>query len=96
MFLRKPSKATPRAPGISAGVYYKAGNIPWRPRDLSSEACSWRIISSFEATSGDLIYASVAQAFSNNVEPFALKGPLFRASRAAINVLTSPKRRLRV
>jgi argonaute-like protein implicated in RNA metabolism and viral defense len=34
-----------------------------------------RILSSFEKAGGHLVYASVAQAFSSDHEPFCLKGP---------------------
>jgi hypothetical protein len=70
----KQSDAT-RAWNLGLALYYKAGNIPWRPRDLSPETCFVGVsFHHLKRRSGDLIYASVAQAFSNNVEPFALKG----------------------
>ncbi|MCI0390767.1 MAG: hypothetical protein MOB07_18635 [Acidobacteria bacterium] len=70
----KQSDAT-RAWNLGVALYYKAGEIPWRPKHLSPDTCFIGIsFHHLKRRSGDLVYASVAQAFSNNVEPFALKG----------------------
>ena len=70
----KQSDAT-RAWNLALALYYKAGNIPWRPHDLPTGTCFIGIsFHHLKRQSGDLVYASVAQAFSAAVEPFALKG----------------------
>lgn len=70
----KQSEAT-RAWNLGVALYYKAGNIPWRPYLLSPDTCFVGVsFHHLKRRAGDLVYASVAQAFSNNVEPFALKG----------------------
>ena len=70
----KQSDAT-RAWNLSLALYYKAGNIPWRPLGLPSGYCFVGVsFHHLKRRSGDVVYASVAQAFSNDIEPFALKG----------------------
>ena len=70
----KQSRAT-RAWNLGTALYYKTGNIPWQPHGLPSDTCFVGIsFHHLKRRSGDLVYASVAQAFSNQVEPFALKG----------------------
>lgn len=70
----KQSKAT-RAWNLSTALYYKAGNIPWQPHNLAADTCFVGVsFHHLKRRSGDLVYASVAQAFSNELEPFALKG----------------------
>ena len=70
----KQSKAT-RAWNLSTALYYKSGNIPWQPHGLPADTCFVGIsFHHLKRRSGDLVYASVAQAFSNQLEPFALKG----------------------
>lgn len=70
----KQSDAT-RAWNLGLALYYKSGNIPWRPSSLPGETCFIGIsFHHLKRRSGDIVYASVAQAFSNKVEPFALKG----------------------
>ena len=70
----KQSKAT-RAWNLGTALYYKSGNIPWQPHGLSPDCCFVGIsFHHLKRRSGDLVYASVAQAFSNQLEPFALKG----------------------
>jgi hypothetical protein len=70
----KQSKAT-RAWNLGTALYYKAGNIPWQPYNLPTETCFVGVsFHHLKRRSGDLVYASVAQAFSNQLEPFALKG----------------------
>src|SRR5205823_1190844 len=55
--------------------YYKAGNIPWRPAGLTKSTCFVGLsFHHLKRRSGDLVYASLAQAFSTDVEPFTLKG----------------------
>lgn len=70
----KQSDAT-RAWNLALALYYKAGNIPWRPRALPSGTCFVGVsFHHLKRRSGDIVYASVAQAFSSDIEPFALKG----------------------
>jgi hypothetical protein len=60
---------------IAPSIYYKAGGLPWRPSTLPANTCFVGIsFHHLKRRSGDLVYASVAQAFSTDVEPFALKG----------------------
>jgi hypothetical protein len=64
-----------RAWNLSPSLYYKAGHEPWRPSDLPSNTCFIGIsFHHLKRREGDVVYASVAQAFSNEIEPFALKG----------------------
>jgi hypothetical protein len=64
-----------RAWNIVTSIYYKARGIPWRPTDLPRNVCFVGIsFHHMKKRSGHLVYASVAQAYSTDVEPFALKG----------------------
>jgi hypothetical protein len=64
-----------RAWNIATSIYYKARGIPWRPTDLPRNVCFVGIsFHHMKKRSGHLVYASVAQAYSTDVEPFALKG----------------------
>lgn len=68
------SKAT-RAWNLGTALYYKSGHIPWQPHGLPADTCFVGVsFHHLKRRSGDLVYASVAQAFSNQLEPFALKG----------------------
>ena len=68
------SQAT-RAWNISTSLYYKAGGLPWRPAELPDNVCFVGIsFHHLKKRAGSLVYASVAQAFSTDVEPFTLKG----------------------
>lgn len=70
----KQSDAT-RAWNLGLALYYKAGNIPWRPAGLTKDTCYVGVsFHHLKRRSGDLVYASLAEAFSNDVEPFTLKG----------------------
>jgi len=70
------SNAT-RAWNIATSLFYKSGHEPWRPADLPANTCFIGIsFHHLKRREGDVVYASVAQAFSNEVEPFALKGSL--------------------
>jgi hypothetical protein len=60
---------------IGLGLYYKAGNIPWRLHQISTDTCFVGISFHYlKRRAGDMVYASVAQAFSSSGEGFALKG----------------------
>jgi hypothetical protein len=64
-----------RAWNLSTSLFYKAGHEPWRPARLPSNTCFVGIsFHHLKRSGGDIVYASVAQAFSNEIEPFALKG----------------------
>jgi hypothetical protein len=70
----KQSDAT-RAWNLSTALYYKSGRVPWRAAGLMTATCFLGIsFHHLKRRSGDLVYASVAQAFSTDVEPFTLKG----------------------
>lgn len=70
----KQSAAT-RAWNLSLALYYKSGNIPWRPQGLTKDTCYVGIsFHHLKRRAGDMMYASVANAFSNDLEPFVLKG----------------------
>jgi hypothetical protein len=60
---------------LATTLYYKAGGLPWRPADLAPNVCFVGIsFHHLKRGANNLVYASVAQAFSTEVEPFALKG----------------------
>jgi hypothetical protein len=64
-----------RAWNVATSIYYKARGIPWRPTDLPRNVCFVGIsFHHMKKRSGHLVYASVAQAYSTDVQPFALKG----------------------
>lgn len=64
-----------RAWNLAVSLYYKAGGLPWRPADLPENVCFVGVsFHHLKRRSGSLVYASVAQAFSTHIEPFALKG----------------------
>lgn len=68
------SNAT-RAWNLAVSLYYKAGGLPWRPAELPENVCFVGIsFHHLKRRSGNLVYASVAQAFATEIEPFALKG----------------------
>jgi hypothetical protein len=60
---------------LATVLYYKAGGLPWRPADLAPNICFVGIsFHHMKRGTDNIVYASVAQAFSTDVEPFALKG----------------------
>ena len=68
------SQAT-RAWNFATALYYKAGGLPWRPADLPEGVCFIGVsFHHLKKRGGHLVYASVAQAFSSDHEPFCLKG----------------------
>ena len=64
-----------RSWNLATSLYYKAGGLPWRPADLPDNVCFVGIsFHHLKKRAGSLVYASVAQAFSTDVEPFTLRG----------------------
>lgn len=64
-----------RAWHLCVALYYKASNIPWQPADLAPGSCFVGIsFHHLKRRGGDILYASLAQAFSTDTEPFALQG----------------------
>lgn len=60
---------------IATSIYYKAKGIPWRPAELPRNVCFVGItFHHMKRRGGHLVYASVAQAYSTELDPFALKG----------------------
>jgi len=70
----KQSEAT-RAWNLGTSLYYKSGRIPWRPSGLPNDTCFIGIsFHHLRRRAGEIMYASVAQAFANELEPFTIKG----------------------
>jgi hypothetical protein len=68
------SQAT-RMWNFATALYYKAGGLPWRPAELPEGVCFIGVsFHHLKKRGGHLVYASVAQAFSSDHEPFCLKG----------------------
>jgi hypothetical protein len=64
-----------RAWNSSVALFYKAGGIPWRVKSDGPETCFVGISFHYlRTTRNDLMYSSIAQAFSSEGEGFALKG----------------------
>ena len=64
-----------RAWNSSVALFYKAGGIPWRVRSNGPATCFVGISFHYlRTTKSDLMYSSLAQAFSSEGEGFALKG----------------------
>jgi hypothetical protein len=64
-----------RAWNLAVSLYYKAGGLPWRPVDLVENVCFVGVsFHHLKRRADNLVYASVAEAFSTEIEPFALKG----------------------
>ena len=68
------SQAT-RNLNFATALYYKGGGLPWRPPGLPEGVCFVGVsFHHLKKRGGHLVYASVAQAFSSDHEPFCLKG----------------------
>jgi hypothetical protein len=60
---------------LATSLYYKSAGMPWRPAELPSNTCFVGIsFHHMKKRAGSLIYASLAQALSSEIEPFALSG----------------------
>jgi hypothetical protein len=60
---------------LSVALLYKTGAMPWKPAALDNGTCFVGIsFHHLKKRGGCLLYASVAHAFSNSVEPFILRG----------------------
>ena len=60
---------------MATSTYYKAKGVLWRPTDLPKNVCFVGVsFHHMKKRSGHLVYASVAQAYSTDVQPYALKG----------------------
>ncbi len=77
LFIEQNAKQDPatRAWNSSVAMFYKAGGIPWRVRTAGPETCYIGISFHYlKTTKRQLMYSSVAQAFSSEGEGFALRG----------------------
>lgn len=73
--VRSTQSDATRAWNLAVSLYYKSGRIPWRPYDLTPDTCFVGLsFHHLKRRSGDVVYASLAQAFSSETEPFALQG----------------------
>jgi hypothetical protein len=64
-----------RAWNFSVALYYKCGGIPWRLKIDGPETCFVGIsFNHFKTTHRHLVRSSIAQAFSNKGDGFAIKG----------------------
>jgi hypothetical protein len=84
-----------RAWNSGVALFYKAGGIPWRVRVQGPETCFVGLSFHYlRTTKSDLMYSSLAQAFSSDGEGFALKGESVpRTSDSRIPYLTSDQAR---
>lgn len=68
-------EAATRAWNFCVGVYYKAGGLPWRANFEGLETCFVGItFHHLRTNKRDLVYSSLAQAFSSRGEGFAVRG----------------------
>lgn len=71
----KGQDASTRAWNFSVALYYKCGGIPWRLKLDGPETCFVGIsFNHFKTTHRHLVRSSIAQAFSNKGDGFAIKG----------------------
>ncbi len=64
-----------RAWNVSVALFYKAGGIPWRLKVDGPETCFVGIsFHHLRTKNKDLVYSSLAQAFSSEGDGFALRG----------------------
>lgn len=71
----KGQDAATRAWNFSVALYYKCGGIPWRLKINGPETCFVGIsFNHFKTTHQHFVRSSIAQAFSNRGDGFAIKG----------------------
>lgn len=64
-----------RAWSVAVGLYYKAGGIPWRLAEVPPHVCFVGLsFHKLVTTVKDVAYASLAEAFSTDIEGFVLRG----------------------
>jgi len=75
MDLRDNEPAAIRAWNLGTGLYYKAGGIPWRIPVRGPETCFAGItFHHLRTTKREIVFSSLAQAYSSNGEGFTLRG----------------------
>lgn len=64
-----------KAFNLTTALYYKSSNIPWQPSGLEAGTCFAGISFHYlKRRKGEILFASLAQAFSTETEPFAIQG----------------------
>lgn len=77
MDLRTNEPPAIRAWNLGTGLYYKAGGIPWRIPAKGPETCFVGVtFHHLRTTKRDIVFSSLAQAYSSNGEGFTLKGSM--------------------
>jgi hypothetical protein len=72
---RDNEDAATRAWNVAVALFYKSGGIPWRADMKLDEACFVGIsFHHLRTQTQDVVYSSLAQAFSSDGEGFALRG----------------------
>jgi hypothetical protein len=75
MDLRTNEAPAIRAWNLGTGLYYKAGGIPWRIPVRGPETCFAGItFHHLRTTKREIVFSSLAQAYSSNGEGFTLRG----------------------
>lgn len=73
--LRKPQDEATRAWNLYAGLYYKAGGVPWRlARESAQLTVCYVGVSFFETLDASALYSSTAQVFNERGEGVILRG----------------------
>jgi hypothetical protein len=77
--LKSNEPAAIRAWNLCAGIYYKAGGIPWRIPARGPETCYAGVtFHHLRTTKREIVFSSLAQAYSSNGEGFTLKGSMLQ------------------
>jgi len=77
LFLERSTNEEPatRAWNFSTGIYYKGGGLPWRAALDALDTCFVGVtFHHLRTNKRDLVYSSLAQAFSSRGEGFAVRG----------------------
>lgn len=73
--MRKPQDEATRAWNLYAGLYYKAGGVPWRlVREAAQLTVCYVGVSFFETLDTSALYSSTAQVFNERGEGVILRG----------------------